>query len=171
MAALAEQIKTSFRAFAGRESHLFLAILFPNYLASPYCRWEWEDYVRYEAMRQCLGEGVAPVSPARTFDNPPRVPQGFAGTKSVKTVHLPLQLRKTRQAPPAPAHHLVPSNMRNALQIRFRLVLINAKHKREGRYGLEISHPYKHEGLWIRLQSTPAMPFSHYAWHYRIILA
>src|SRR5437773_10469993 len=44
-----------------RESHLFLAVLSPNYLASPYCRWEWEDYVRYEAMRQCLGEGVAPV--------------------------------------------------------------------------------------------------------------
>jgi tetratricopeptide (TPR) repeat protein len=44
-----------------RESHLFLAILSPGYLASQYCRWEWEDYVRYEAMRQCLGEGVAPV--------------------------------------------------------------------------------------------------------------
>ena len=25
----------------------------PNYLASPYCRWEWEDYVRYETRRQC----------------------------------------------------------------------------------------------------------------------
>jgi tetratricopeptide (TPR) repeat protein len=87
VAALAEQVKTAFRAFAGRElpvffdvreihgmddwrqkiqrslrdSHLFLAVLSPNYLASPYCRWEWEDYVRYEAMRQCLGEGVAPV--------------------------------------------------------------------------------------------------------------
>jgi len=44
-----------------RDSHLFLAVLSPSYLASPYCRWEWEDYVRYEAMRQCLGEGVAPV--------------------------------------------------------------------------------------------------------------
>jgi tetratricopeptide (TPR) repeat protein len=44
-----------------RESRLFLAALSPSYLASPYCRWEWEDYVRYEAMRQCLGEGVAPV--------------------------------------------------------------------------------------------------------------
>src|ERR1043166_1076121 len=44
-----------------RESHLFLAVLSPNYLASPNCRWEWEDYVRYEAMRQCLGEGVASV--------------------------------------------------------------------------------------------------------------
>jgi tetratricopeptide (TPR) repeat protein len=44
-----------------RESHLFLAALSPNYLTSPYCRWEWEDYVRYEAMPQCLGEGVAPV--------------------------------------------------------------------------------------------------------------
>jgi tetratricopeptide (TPR) repeat protein len=44
-----------------RESQLFLAVLSPNYLTSPYCRWEWEDYVRYEAMRQCLSEGIAPV--------------------------------------------------------------------------------------------------------------
>lgn len=44
-----------------RESHLFLATLSPNYLASHYCREEWEDYERYEAMRQCLGEGIAPV--------------------------------------------------------------------------------------------------------------
>jgi tetratricopeptide (TPR) repeat protein len=44
-----------------RESQLFLAVLSPNYLASPYCRWEWEDYVRYEAMRQCLSRGIAPV--------------------------------------------------------------------------------------------------------------
>lgn len=44
-----------------RESRLFLAVLSPNYFASAYCRREWEEYVRYEAMRQCLGEGVAPV--------------------------------------------------------------------------------------------------------------
>ena len=25
------------------------------------CRWEWEDYVRHEGMRQWLGEGLAPV--------------------------------------------------------------------------------------------------------------
>lgn len=87
VAALRKEIEASFRTFAGRdlrvffdtqqiqgmddwrqkiqrslrESHLFLAVLSPNYVASPYCRWEWEDYVRYEAMRQCLGEGVAPV--------------------------------------------------------------------------------------------------------------
>lgn len=87
VAALKAQIEAAYRAFAGkdlriffdtqqivgmddwrqkiqrslRESHLFLAVLSPAYLASPYCRWEWEDYVRYEAMRQCLGEGVAPV--------------------------------------------------------------------------------------------------------------
>lgn len=87
VAALNSQIESSFRAFAGRglrvffdtqeiagmddwrqkiqrslrESQVFLAVLSPHYLASPYCRWEWEDYVRYEAMRQCLGEGVAPV--------------------------------------------------------------------------------------------------------------
>ena len=84
---LVERIKADFASFAGRtlnvffdkndiqgmddwqqkiqrglrESHLFLAVLSPHYLVSPYCRWEWEDYVRYEAMRQCLGEGVAPV--------------------------------------------------------------------------------------------------------------
>lgn len=87
VAALVEQIKSAFRTFAGRElsiffdkgeikgmddwrqkiqhslrkSHLFLAVLSPSYLASPYCGWEWEDYVRHEAMRQWLGEGVAPV--------------------------------------------------------------------------------------------------------------
>ena len=87
VAALKAQIEKSFLAFAGRElstffdtseiqgmddwrhkiqrslrdSQLFLAVLSPPYLSSPYCRWEWEDYVRYEAMRQCLGEGVAPV--------------------------------------------------------------------------------------------------------------
>jgi hypothetical protein len=44
-----------------RDSRLFLAILSPNYIKSEYCRWEWEDFVRYEAMRQCLGDGVAPV--------------------------------------------------------------------------------------------------------------
>lgn len=44
-----------------RESRLFLAVLSPNYFASAYCRREWEEYVRYEAMRQCLGEGVAPI--------------------------------------------------------------------------------------------------------------
>jgi tetratricopeptide (TPR) repeat protein len=87
VAELKAQIESSFRSFGGpnlqiffdtqaiqgmddwrqkiqrslRESRLFLAVLSPNYIASPYCRWEWEDYVRYEAMRQCLGEGVAPV--------------------------------------------------------------------------------------------------------------
>jgi hypothetical protein len=44
-----------------REARLFLAVISPSYLTSPYCRHEWEEYVRYEAMRQCLGEGVAPI--------------------------------------------------------------------------------------------------------------
>jgi tetratricopeptide (TPR) repeat protein len=44
-----------------RESRLFLAVLSPNYFASAYCRRELDEYVRYEAMRQCIGEGVAPV--------------------------------------------------------------------------------------------------------------
>lgn len=85
--ALKSQIESTFCAFAGRElrvffntheihgmgdwrqkiqrsmreSQVFLDVLSPHDLASPYCRWEWEDYVRSEAMRQCLGEGVAPV--------------------------------------------------------------------------------------------------------------
>jgi hypothetical protein len=98
--ALVEQIRAKFRAFAGRElevffdqdeirgmedwrrkiqeslrnAQLFLAVLSPEYLASSYCRWEWEDYVRYEAMRQCLGDGIAPVyfvtlPDARTLNN------------------------------------------------------------------------------------------------------
>ena len=76
VAALKAQIEVSFRRFADRdlsiffdthaihgmddwrqkiqrslrESQLFLAVLSPDSLASPYCRWEWEDYVRYEAM-------------------------------------------------------------------------------------------------------------------------
>lgn len=44
-----------------RDSRLFFAIVSPNYLRSPWCRAEWEDYARYEAMPQCLGEGTAPV--------------------------------------------------------------------------------------------------------------
>jgi hypothetical protein len=44
-----------------RESRLLLTVLSPNYFASAYCRREWEEYVRYEAMRRCLGEGIAPV--------------------------------------------------------------------------------------------------------------
>ncbi len=44
-----------------RESHLFLAVLSPAFFASDYCRREFEEYVRYEAMRQCLGEGVSPI--------------------------------------------------------------------------------------------------------------
>src|SRR5882762_8516247 len=81
VAALKAQIESSFRAFAGRDllvfldihpedgirgmddwrqkihrslrdSHLFLAVLSPHYLGSPYCRWEWEDYVRYEIQRR-----------------------------------------------------------------------------------------------------------------------
>ena len=46
---------------AVRGSCLFVAILSPAYLRSKWCRAEWEDYLRYEAMRQCLGEGAAPV--------------------------------------------------------------------------------------------------------------
>lgn len=45
-----------------RDSRIFAAVLSPNFLTANYCRWEWDEYVRYEAMRQCLGEGIAPLS-------------------------------------------------------------------------------------------------------------
>src|SRR5687767_14323257 len=50
-----------------RRSRLMLAILSPAYFATRWCRWEWEDFRRYEALRQCLGDGVAPI----VFVSPP----------------------------------------------------------------------------------------------------
>lgn len=44
-----------------RESQLFLAVLSPGFFASPFCRREVAEYVRYEAMRHCLGDGIAPI--------------------------------------------------------------------------------------------------------------
>ena len=32
-----------------RQSKILLVFLSPTYMASPYCRWEWEDYLRYGA--------------------------------------------------------------------------------------------------------------------------
>lgn len=84
---LVQEIASQFRTLAGRElaiffdksaipsmsawearirgalsdARLFLAVVSPSYLASQYCRHEWKEYVRFEAMRHCLGEGVAPV--------------------------------------------------------------------------------------------------------------
>ncbi len=55
--ALKAQIESAFRAFAGGDSQVFLAVLSPHYLASPYCRWEWEDYVPFGVPR-LLGQGV-----------------------------------------------------------------------------------------------------------------
>ena len=44
-----------------RQSHLFLLVLSPNYLASPYCEWEIIEYLKYEAARAVGGQGVAPI--------------------------------------------------------------------------------------------------------------
>ena len=44
-----------------RESHLLLACLSPHYFDSPYCRWEWEEYIKHEQGRAVGQEGVAPV--------------------------------------------------------------------------------------------------------------
>ncbi|MGH9966989.1 MAG: tetratricopeptide repeat protein [Pyrinomonadaceae bacterium] len=44
-----------------RQSKLLLAFLSPNYFASPYCRWEWEEYVRHESSRAVSDNGIAPI--------------------------------------------------------------------------------------------------------------
>lgn len=44
-----------------KDSHLFLLILTPNYLASPHCDWEIVEYLKYEFARATQGEGVAQI--------------------------------------------------------------------------------------------------------------
>lgn len=44
-----------------RESRLLLACLSPAYLESPYCEWEFHEYLKHEVGRATFGEGVAPV--------------------------------------------------------------------------------------------------------------
>jgi len=69
-----------------RESRLFLAVLSPNYFASAYCRREWEEYVRYEAMRQCLGAGVEQSIAAAVDEMRKRQWCDLASQKPVKIV-------------------------------------------------------------------------------------
>ena len=44
-----------------RESRLLLACISPNYLASQYCEWEFNEYVNNEVGRALAGQGVAPI--------------------------------------------------------------------------------------------------------------
>jgi tetratricopeptide (TPR) repeat protein len=44
-----------------KDSHLFLIVLSPNYLASEYCEWEIVEYLKYEYSRAVQGEGVAQI--------------------------------------------------------------------------------------------------------------
>jgi tetratricopeptide (TPR) repeat protein len=44
-----------------RSTRLLLVFLSPNYLESEYCRWEFNEYLRHEAARALLGEGIAPI--------------------------------------------------------------------------------------------------------------
>jgi tetratricopeptide (TPR) repeat protein len=44
-----------------RQSRIFIAILSPNYLASPICRMELEDYIRHEQVVAPGGNGVRPI--------------------------------------------------------------------------------------------------------------
>lgn len=43
-----------------KDSHLFLLILSPNYLSSPYCEWEITEYLKYEYSRAVEG-GIAQI--------------------------------------------------------------------------------------------------------------
>lgn len=50
-----------------RSSRLFLAFLTPNYLTSPNCLWEWDEYLRREHSAARGDDGLTPiyfVSPA-----------------------------------------------------------------------------------------------------------
>ena len=44
-----------------RSTYLLLICLSPNYLKSEYCTWEFNEYLKHEASRALLGEGVAPI--------------------------------------------------------------------------------------------------------------
>lgn len=44
-----------------RDSRLLLVCLSPEYLASEYCEWEFNEYVKHETSRALVGEGVAPI--------------------------------------------------------------------------------------------------------------
>ena len=43
------------------DTRLLLICLSPAYLESDYCTWEFTEYLKHEAARALLGEGVAPV--------------------------------------------------------------------------------------------------------------
>lgn len=87
IAQLVERIEADFLAFAGRplvpffdaaairgmedwrhrilqglrESRLLLVCLSPSYFASPYCEWEFNEYLKHEIGRATFGDGVAPI--------------------------------------------------------------------------------------------------------------
>ncbi|MFH0736479.1 MAG: tetratricopeptide repeat protein [bacterium] len=44
-----------------KESHLFLALLTPNYIKSEFCNLEIKDYLRHEYSKGVLGDGIAPI--------------------------------------------------------------------------------------------------------------
>ena len=44
-----------------RSTRLLLVCLSPNYLESEYCAWEVNEYLKHEATRSMLGEGIAPI--------------------------------------------------------------------------------------------------------------
>lgn len=59
-----------------RTSRLFLAFLSPNYMRSPNCRWEWEEYLRREHTQARGEDGIRTIF----FDIVPGMPGVEAGS-------------------------------------------------------------------------------------------
>ncbi|MCW5559868.1 MAG: toll/interleukin-1 receptor domain-containing protein, partial [Verrucomicrobiae bacterium] len=61
-----------------RESRLFLAFLSPNYLSSPNCLWEWEEYLRREHSAARGDDGLTPIYFVTPADLRPAADQQLA---------------------------------------------------------------------------------------------
>ena len=44
-----------------RSARLLATFLSPSYFASRTCHWEFDEYLKHEAARPFLGEGIAPI--------------------------------------------------------------------------------------------------------------
>lgn len=53
-----------------REAQLLIALVSPHYLASPHCRWEWEQYVRREHSAARGDDGIVQVHLVEPADMP-----------------------------------------------------------------------------------------------------
>ena len=58
---LQQLLRGLYRRLTIKGSWLLLVCLSPAYLASAYCAWEFNEYVKHESARALMGQGVAPV--------------------------------------------------------------------------------------------------------------